>query len=170
MTAKDDISLSKIKNLAFLMSGGFTGENGKAMGPGLEVRKLVESSYEYTFVTDQTLNSPDAANQLRFALGSRREGDEKQTYVALLSGTFTTAFPEGDPSAKEAPTRTKAKKKRRPPKLSLPELKLAISIYSVTQTSFTTEWPTMLAGCSTPKSLNRLPTTGHLCSIFSIRP
>jgi ABC-type uncharacterized transport system involved in gliding motility auxiliary subunit len=32
-------------------------------------------------------------------LGSRREGDEKQTFVALLSGTFTTAFPEGDPSA-----------------------------------------------------------------------
>lgn len=101
MTAKDDISLSEIKNLAFLMSGGFTGENGKPMGPGLEVRKLVESSYKYTFVTDQTLNSPDAANQLRFALGSRREGNEKQTYVALLSGTFTTAFPEGDPSAKE---------------------------------------------------------------------
>ena len=102
MTAKDDISLSKIKNLAFLMSGGFSGENGKPMGPGLEVRKLVESSYKYTFVTDQTLNSPDAANQLRFALGSRREGNEKQTYVALLSGTFTTAFPEGDPSAKES--------------------------------------------------------------------
>ena len=101
MTAKDDISLSEIKNLAFLMSGGFTGENGEPMGPGLEVRKLVESSYKYTFVTDQTLNSPDAANQLRFALGSRREGNEKQTYVALLSGTFTTAFPEGDPSAKE---------------------------------------------------------------------
>ena len=101
MTAKDDISLSEIKNLAFLMSGGFTGENGNPMGPGLEVRKLVESSYKYTFVTDQTLNSPDAANQLRFALGSRREGNEKQTYVALLSGTFTTAFPEGDPSAKE---------------------------------------------------------------------
>ena len=101
MTAKDDISLSKIKNLAFLMSGGFTGDNGKPMGPGLEVRKLIESSYEYTFVTDQTLNSPDAVNQLRFALGSRREGDEKQTYVALLSGTFTTAFPEGNPSKKE---------------------------------------------------------------------
>ena len=101
MTVKDDISLSKIKNLAFLMSGGFTGENGKPMGPGLDVRKLVESSYEYTFVTDQTLNSPDAANQLRFALGSRREGDEKQTYVALLSGTFSTAFPDGDPSSKE---------------------------------------------------------------------
>ena len=101
MTAKDDISLSEIKNLAFLMSGGFTGENGNPMGPGLEVRKLVESSYKYTFVTDQTLNSPDAANQLRFALGSRREGNEKQTYVALLSGTFTTAFPEGDPSTKE---------------------------------------------------------------------
>ncbi|MDA7674718.1 hypothetical protein N8704_02460, partial [bacterium] len=101
MTAKDDISLSKIKNLAFLMSGGFTGDNGKPMGPGLEVRKLIESSYEYTFVTDQTLNSPDAVNQLRFALGSRREGDEKQTYVALLSGTFTTAFPEGNPSEKE---------------------------------------------------------------------
>ena len=101
MTAKDDISLSKIKNLAFLMSGGFTAEDGKQMGPGLEVRKLVESSYEYTFVTDQTLNSPDAANQLRFALGSRREGDEKQTYVALLSGIFSTAFPEGDPAAKE---------------------------------------------------------------------
>jgi hypothetical protein len=99
MTAKDDITLSKIKNLVFATSGGFTGENGKAIGPGLEVRKLVESSYKYTFVTDQTLNSPDAANQLRFALGSRREGDEKQTFVALLSGTFTTAFPEGDPSA-----------------------------------------------------------------------
>ena len=62
---------------------------------------MVESSYKYTFVTDQTLNSPDAANPLRFALGSRREGNEQQTYVALLSGTFTTAFPEGDPSAKE---------------------------------------------------------------------
>lgn len=100
MTVKDDISLSKIQNLAFLMSGGFTGANGKPMGPGLEVSKLVESSYEYTFVSDQTLNSPDAANQLRFALGSRREGDEKQTYVALLSGTFETAFPDGDPAAK----------------------------------------------------------------------
>jgi ABC-type uncharacterized transport system involved in gliding motility auxiliary subunit len=113
MTAKDDISLSKIKNLAFLMSGGFTGENGKAMGPGLEVRKLVESSYEYTFVTDQTLNSPDAANQLRFALGSRREGDEKQTYVALLSGTFTTAFPEGDPSAKDGPDENEGEKEEK---------------------------------------------------------
>ena len=113
MTAKDDISLSKIKNLAFLMSGGFTGENGKAMGPGLEVRKLVESSYEYTFVTDQTLNSPDAANQLRFALGSRREGDERQAYVALLSGTFTTAFPEGDPSAKEGPDENEGEKEEK---------------------------------------------------------
>ncbi|MDC0567334.1 Gldg family protein [Akkermansiaceae bacterium] len=113
MTAKDDISLSKIKNLAFLMSGGFTGENGKAMGPGLEVRKLVESSYEYTFVTDQTLNSPDAANQLRFALGSRREGDERQAYVALLSGTFTTAFPEGDPSAKEGPDENEGEKEKK---------------------------------------------------------
>ena len=113
MTAKDDISLSEIKNLAFLMSGGFTGENGKPMGPGLEVRKLVESSYKYTFVTDQTLNSPDAANQLRFALGSRREGNEKQTYVALLSGTFTTAFPEGDPSAKEGSDENKTEEDKK---------------------------------------------------------
>ena len=71
---------------------------------------------------------------------------------------------------RKTPTRTKAIKQRRPPKPSLTELKLAISIYSVTQTSFTTEWPTMLAECSTPKSLNRSPTTEHLCSIFSIRP
>ena len=175
MTAKDDISLSEIKNLAFLMSGGFTGENGNPMGPGLEVRKLVESSYKYTFVTDQTLNSPDAANQLRFALGSRREGNEKQTYVALLSGTFTTAFPEGDPLQKRAPMKMKqrkTKKKKQPSRLRLllPESKPEISIYSVTPTSCMTGWPITLAGCSTLKSLNPLPTTELSCSIFSIRP
>jgi len=71
------------------------------MGPGLEVTKLVESSYKYTFVDSFKLNGPSASEQLRFALGSRRGADEKQAYVALLSGNFETAFPDGDPSKKE---------------------------------------------------------------------
>lgn len=98
MTVKDDIALSSIQNLALLLSGSFTGTDGKPMGPGLEVSRLVESSYKYTFVDGQQLASRDGSRQLRFALGSRRESDEKQAYVALLSGTFETAFPEGDPS------------------------------------------------------------------------
>ena len=101
MTAKDDISLSKIQNIALVMAGGFTAAEGKTMGPGLEVTKLVESSYKYTFVDSFKLNGPSASEQLRFALGSRRGADEKQAYVALLSGTFETAFPDGDPSKKE---------------------------------------------------------------------
>lgn len=101
MTAKDDISLSKIQNIAFVMAGGFTAAEGKTMGPGLEVTKLVESSYKYTFVDGFTVNSPNASEQLRFALGSRRGGDQKQAYVALLSGNFETAFPDGDPSKEE---------------------------------------------------------------------
>ena len=101
MTAKDDISLSKIQNIALVMAGGFTAAEGKTMGPGLEVTKLVESSYKYTFVDSFKLNGPSASEQLRFALGSRRGADEKQAYVALLSGNFETAFPDGDPSKKE---------------------------------------------------------------------
>lgn len=99
MTVKDDISLSSIQNLAFLLSGGFTGAEGKNMGPGLEVSRLVESSYDYTFVDGQTLASRDGARQLRFALSSRRGEDEKQAFVTLLSGNFQTAFPDGDPAA-----------------------------------------------------------------------
>lgn len=101
MTAKDDISLSKIQNIALVMAGGFTAAEGKTMGPGLEVTKLMESSYKYTFVDSFKLNGPSASEQLRFALGSRRGADEKQAYVALLSGNFETAFPDGDPSKKE---------------------------------------------------------------------
>lgn len=101
MTVKDDISLASIQNLAFLLSGSFTGNNGKPMGPGLEVSHLVETSYQYTFVDGSSLTTREGADQLRFALGSRREGDQKQSYVALLSGTFPTAFPDGDPSAQE---------------------------------------------------------------------
>ncbi len=101
MTVKDDISLSSIQNLAFLLSGSFSGANGNPMGPGLEVSHLVETSYQYTFIDGQSLASPQGAQQLRFALGSRREGDQKQSYVTLLSGTFPSAFPDGDPSAKE---------------------------------------------------------------------
>ena len=99
MTVKDDIALSSIQNLAFLLSGAFTGDKGKTMGPGLEVSRLVESSYKYIFVDGQALGSRDSAQQLRFALGSRREGDTKQAYVTLLSGTFSTAFPDGNPAA-----------------------------------------------------------------------
>jgi ABC-type uncharacterized transport system involved in gliding motility auxiliary subunit len=83
------------------MAGGFTAAEGKTMGPGLEVTKLVESSYKYTFVDSFKLNGPSASEQFRFALGSRRGADEKQAYVALLSGNFETAFPDGDPSKKE---------------------------------------------------------------------
>ena len=101
MTAKDNISLSKIQNIALVMAGGFTAAEGKTMGPGLEVTKLVESSYEYTFVDSFKLNGPGANEQLRFALGSRRGADVKQAYVALLSGNFETAFPDGDPSKEE---------------------------------------------------------------------
>ena len=99
------------------------------------------------------------------------KGMKDKPTLRSLAERSRRLFPKVTLLQRKAPTRTKAKKKRRPPKkLSLPELKLAISIYSVTQTSFTTEWHTMLAGCSTPKSLNRSPTTEHLCSIFSIRP
>lgn len=101
MTAKDDISLSKIQNIALVMAGGFTATEGKTMGPGLEVTKLVESSYKYTFVDSFKLNGPSASEQLRFALGSRRGADQKQVYVALLSGNFETAFPDGAPTKKE---------------------------------------------------------------------
>ena len=99
MTVKDDISLKPIQNLAFLLGGGFTGKDGKTMGPGLEVTKLVESSYKYTYVDSAAIMSPQGTSQLRFALGSRRESDQKQAYIARLSGNFETAFPEGDPSA-----------------------------------------------------------------------
>lgn len=101
MTVKDDISLSKIQNLAFVLAGGFSGAGDKPMGPGLEVRSLVETSYEYSFIDEATLTSPDADNKLRFALNSSRADDKKQTLVALLSGTFETAFPDGAPSSDE---------------------------------------------------------------------
>jgi ABC-type uncharacterized transport system involved in gliding motility auxiliary subunit len=101
MTVKDDISLSSIQNLAFLLTGSFSGKDGRPMGPGLEVSRLVETSYKYTSVDGQSLMTREGAQQLRFALGSRRETDKKQSYIALLSGTFETAFPDGDPSAEK---------------------------------------------------------------------
>ncbi|MCX8237371.1 MAG: GldG family protein [Akkermansiaceae bacterium] len=101
MPIEDDISLSSIQNLALLFSGGFSGANGKPIGTGVESSRLVESSYQYTFVDGQTMTSREGAEQLRFALGSRREDDEKQAFVTLLSGTFETAFPDGDPATKE---------------------------------------------------------------------
>jgi ABC-type uncharacterized transport system involved in gliding motility auxiliary subunit len=101
MPIEDDISLSSIQNLALLFSGGFSGGNGKPIGTGVESSRLVESSYQYTFVDGQTMTSREGAEQLRFALGSRREDDEKQAFVTLLSGIFETAFPDGDPATKE---------------------------------------------------------------------
>lgn len=101
MPVEDDISLSSIQNLAFLLSGGFSGANGKPIGTGVETSRLVESSYQYTFVDGQTLSTREGSQQLRFALGSRREDDTKQAFVTHLSGTFESAFPDGDPSAKE---------------------------------------------------------------------
>jgi ABC-type uncharacterized transport system involved in gliding motility auxiliary subunit len=101
MPIEDDISLSSIQNLALLFSGGFSGANGKPIGTGVESSRLVESSYQYTFVDGQTMTSREGAEQLRFALGSRREDDEKQAFVTLLSGIFETAFPDGDPATKE---------------------------------------------------------------------
>lgn len=98
ITVKDDISISSIKSMIFYLAGGFTGKDGKTMGPGLEVSKIIESSYQYSLIDGQTLSTPEGDQQLRFALGSRRESDEKQAYVTLLSGNFETAFPDGDPA------------------------------------------------------------------------
>lgn len=105
MPLKDDISLASIQNLAFALSGAFTREQGKdakPMGPGLEVSTLVESSYQYTFVDGQELASQQGMENLRFALGSRKESDQKNSYVSLLSGNFETAFPDGAPTASAA--------------------------------------------------------------------
>ncbi|MFT6864088.1 MAG: ABC-type uncharacterized transport system involved in gliding motility auxiliary subunit, partial [Akkermansiaceae bacterium] len=63
MTVKDDISLASIQNLALLLSGSFSGANGKPMGQGLEVSHLVETSYQYTFLDGQSLTSPQGAQQ-----------------------------------------------------------------------------------------------------------
>ena len=101
MPLKDDISLASIQNLAFALSGGFSSPPGKSMGPGLEVSTLVESSYKYAFVDGESLSTPQGAQGLRFALGSNKEEDKKQSYVTLLSGNFETAFPDGDPSEKK---------------------------------------------------------------------
>ena len=98
ITVKDDISISSIKSMIFYLAGGFTGKDGKPMGPGLDVSKIVESSYQYSLIDGQSLSTPEGDQQLRFALGSRRESDEKQAYVTLLSGNFETAFPDGDPA------------------------------------------------------------------------
>ncbi len=101
MPVEDDISLASIQNLAFLAAGGFSGLENKPIGPGLETTRLVESSYKHTFVDSQTLSSPQGQQQLRFALGSRNESDQKQSYVTLLSGTFESAFPDGPPSTED---------------------------------------------------------------------
>jgi len=107
MPRKDDISLASIQNLAFALSGGFASTSGKTMGPGLEVSTLVESSYKYAFVDGESLATPQGAQGLRFALGSSKEEDKKQSYVSLLSGNFETAFPDGDPSqTKDDPEKT----------------------------------------------------------------
>ncbi len=112
MPVKDDISLSSIQNLAFLFTGGFSGANGKPIGTGVETTRLVESSYQYTFVDGQSLTTREGAQQLRFALGSRREDDKKQAFVTHLSGTFETAFPEGDPLAKAEDDKEEGEEKK----------------------------------------------------------
>lgn len=100
MPQDDDISLAAIQNLAFLAAGGFSNlEKDRPIGPGLKSTRLVESSYKYTFVESQTLSSQQGASQLRFALGSRNQSDQRQAYVTRLSGSFETAFPDGPPSS-----------------------------------------------------------------------
>ncbi|MFT6178527.1 MAG: ABC-type uncharacterized transport system involved in gliding motility auxiliary subunit [Paracoccaceae bacterium] len=118
MPVEDDISLASIQDLRLFTAGGFTVTNNNSMGPGLEATRLVESSYKYTFVDTQILSSPDGGQkQLRFALGSRREDDKRQSYVTLLSGTFESAFPEGNPSATPEPAENEGEKKEKlPPK------------------------------------------------------
>ncbi|MGB0328876.1 MAG: Gldg family protein [Akkermansiaceae bacterium] len=101
VTVKDDISISSIKSMIFFLSGGFSGKDGKPMGPGLEVSKIIESSYQYAYLDADQLTTPQGQQQLRFALGSKRESDQKQCYVALLSGTFPTAFPDGNPAEQQ---------------------------------------------------------------------
>ena len=102
MPVEDDISLAPIQNLALLAAGGFSRlDKDRPIGPGLESTRLVESSYKYTFVDKQILSTQQGAQQLRFALGSRNESDEKQAYVTHLSGTFESAFPDGAPAEAE---------------------------------------------------------------------
>ena len=102
MPVQDDISLASIQNLALLTAGGFMGAEGAPIGPGLETTRLVESSYKYTFIDNEKVTASDAQQQLRFALGNQTTSDQRQSYVTLLSGTFETAFPEGQPTAPAA--------------------------------------------------------------------
>ncbi len=114
MPIDDDISLASIQNLALLASGGFSSlEKNRPMGPGLQSSRLVESSYQYTFVNSQILSSPQGAQQLRFALGSRDQSDRRQSYITRLSGTFETAFPDGltDPAEEQQNDKEKEENK-----------------------------------------------------------
>lgn len=105
MPIKDDISLASVQNLAFLFTGGFSPKSpNQPIGPGLTTTRLVESSFQHTFVDAQALMSRDGANQLRFALANRQGSDRQLALVTHLQGTFETAFPEGDPASEPDPS------------------------------------------------------------------
>ncbi|MEJ6580912.1 MAG: Gldg family protein [Akkermansiaceae bacterium] len=136
MPLKDDISLASIQNLAFALSGGFSSPSGKTMGPGLDVSTLVESSYQYAFVDGESLSTPQGAQGLRFALGSNKEEDKKQSYVTLLSGNFETAFPDGAPLQQEENAETDEKKQEDPKPTHLTKGEQRGNLYLIADSDF----------------------------------
>ncbi|MDF1752630.1 MAG: GldG family protein [Verrucomicrobiales bacterium] len=91
---KDDAVTQMLNHLNMLTPGAFTFDAPE----GIKVDSLVQSSPNNQFVSsfEADPTQDGATERIR---ANFEASNERKTLVARLSGTFKTAFPEGDPSA-----------------------------------------------------------------------
>lgn len=97
---KDDVVTSQIQSLMYVFGGTFSGTPPK----GLKKEVLIHSTKESCTIPARTAINPEMSFK-EFA-----SDDETHDLAIKLTGTFKTAFPDGDPSTKKG-DKKKAKKK-----------------------------------------------------------
>ncbi|MGC6426934.1 MAG: Gldg family protein [Akkermansiaceae bacterium] len=94
MPVEDSIALASIDQLLF----GYAGAFDKVNTTGLDISRLIRSSRQSDLVDASLATNNAAAAQLSRKL---RYEDRRYDLLVYLSGDFTTAFPDGDPSQEQ---------------------------------------------------------------------
>lgn len=97
ITSQEEIITKDFQNLYLPLAGGFTIKGGG----GISIETLIRTSKEVVFVEGQQANQPDPG------LFARKATSGKNYALAMrLKGTFSTAFPEGNPNQSQNSEKT----------------------------------------------------------------
>lgn len=88
---EDDLVMSSLNDIFLVFSGAFEGVNAE----GLKTSYMLRSSKKSALIAGAEAGNPNAGENLRYKL---RSSDRQYNLGLYISGKFSTAFPDGDPS------------------------------------------------------------------------